>query len=246
MAWDGILILDKPLGPSSAGVLNRVKRLLPRGTKIGHAGTLDPLASGVLVALVGRATKSCESIMGLPKQYLAGVRFGYTSATDDAEGPLECRLDPEGVLPATLDFDRAMRDALLPMRGTVEQFPPRISALKVGGRRMSDRTRAGEVVELKPRLVRIDAIDIIESRWPDLTLRIDCGRGFYVRSLARDLGERLGTGAYLASLCRTAVGPFRVENAENPDGLTSERLQAALLNPATLLAGTSIDRPNPV
>lgn len=246
MAWDGILILDKPVGPSSAAVLNRVKRLLPRGTKIGHAGTLDPLASGVLVALVGRATKSCESVMGLPKQYLAGVRFGYTSATDDAEGPIESRLIPEGELPASLDFDRAIRDALGPMRGTVEQFPPRISALKVGGRRMSDRTRAGEVVELKPRQVRIDQIEIVESRWPDLVLRIDCGRGFYVRSLARDLGEILGTGAYLASLCRTAVGPFRVENAENPEQLTPESLQSALLSPAEAFGGTSIDRSNPV
>lgn len=199
---NGFLILDKPLGLSSAAMLNRVKRLLPRGTKIGHAGTLDPLATGVLVAMVGKATKQCEAVMGQPKQYDATIRLGATSATDDAEGPITVTQDAQ-------PQDRTAIEAVLAgFVGSIQQLPPAFSAIKIGGRRACDRIRDGQAVELTPRTIRIDAMVVLDYAWPDLTIRIDCGRGTYVRSIARDLGAALGVGGYLSGLRRTLVGDF--------------------------------------
>lgn len=229
---DGFLNLDKPLGLTSAHLLNKVKRLLPRGTKLGHAGTLDPLASGVLVAMVGRCTKLCERVMGQPKQYRAVIRLGATSATDDAEGPIT-PLDPPPVPPTIEQVDAAIARFL----GTIEQMPPAFSALKVGGKRACDRVRAGEVVELKPRPIRIDSISRLDYAWPDLTILVDCGRGTYIRSLARDIGAALGSGGYLAGLVRTRVGGFRIEEAVSLETLTEQGVEPFLL------PGDSVDQP---
>lgn len=222
---NGFLILDKPLGLSSAAMLNRVKRLLPRGTKIGHAGTLDPLASGVLVAMIGRATKQCETVMGQPKQYDATIRLGATSATDDAEGPITQHVLPGPPPPAeTIDATLAR------FVGSIEQLPPAFSAIKVGGRRACDRVRDGQQVELKPRTIRIDAIERLAYAWPDLSIRIDCGRGTYVRSIARDVGVALGVGGgYLAGLRRTRVGDFRIDRAASLEMLERDGVEAHLL-----------------
>jgi tRNA pseudouridine55 synthase len=200
-----------------------VKRLLPRGTKLGHAGTLDPLASGVLVAMVGKYTKRCEEVMGQPKQYRAVLRLGATSATDDAEGPITVR-EPTGAIPTISDIDAVLKDFV----GTIQQLPPAFSAIKVGGRRACDRIRAGETVALKPRSIRIDAIERLDYAWPDLAILVDCGRGTYIRSLARDIGERLGVGGYLGGLIRTRVGRFGLEDAATLEALAEAGVETFL------------------
>jgi tRNA pseudouridine55 synthase len=219
----GILNLDKPPGISSARAVDRVKRLLPRGTKIGHAGTLDPFATGVLLLLIGKATKACERLMDSPKQYEATVRLGATTATDDPESPAEAwvRASREPVAPVPLE---EIRSVLSEFIGEISQRPPAFSAMKVGGRRAYDLARKGGDVALEPRPVRVYGIELLDYAWPDLRLRIDCGRGTYIRAIARDLGERLDVGGYLTELRRTRVGVFDVKDAVTMDRLTPEML----------------------
>ena len=211
---NGIILLDKPAHISSAGAVNSVKHVLPRKTKIGHAGTLDPFATGLLVLLVGNATKRCEALMNQPKQYVTTLRFGATTETDDPESPPQ---PVEGACPPTMVF---VQEALKRFSGNIEQIPPAYSALKIAGKRACDRVRKGEAVELKPRIVRIYEIALLAYDWPDAKLRIDCGRGTYIRAIARDLGKILGVGGYLTELRRTRSGDFRVE-----DAVTIENLQ---------------------
>jgi tRNA pseudouridine55 synthase len=185
---EGIINLDKPPGISSARAVARVKRLLPKGTKIGHAGTLDPFATGVLLLLVGRATRQCEALMNEPKQYEATIKFGATTATDDPESPEET-FAHAGPVPHD-DIDK-----LLPrFVGAIQQRPPAFSAMKVGGRRAYDLARKGHDVELAPRTVHVYDIELQSYEWPLLSLRIDCGRGTYIRAIARDIGAALGVG----------------------------------------------------
>jgi tRNA pseudouridine55 synthase len=212
---DGIINLDKPAGTSSARAVAAVKRLLPRGTKIGHAGTLDPFATGVLLLLVGKATKSCERLMDQPKQYEATVIFGATTATDDPESPEVPTPEAKPV-----SFSQ-VSNALRKFEGDILQRPPAFSAMKVEGRRAYDLAREGRLVQLEPRPVRVYGIEALSFQWPLLRLSIECGRGTYVRSLARDLGQALRVGGYLAQLRRTRVGDFDVQNA-----VTLERLAA--------------------
>ena len=193
----GIINLDKPAGLSSARVVSRVKRLLPRGTKIGHAGTLDPFATGVLLLLVGKATKLCERLMDSPKQYEAVIKFGATTATDDPESPEQ---PAANVVPVGAETIAA---ALTNFIGLITQRPPVFSAMKIGGRRAYDLARKGQAVELAERTVRVDAVEMLDYAWPLLRVRIDCGRGTYIRAIARDLGTALGVGGYLTELRRT-------------------------------------------
>jgi tRNA pseudouridine55 synthase len=202
---DGIINLDKPAGMSSARAVAAVKRLLPRGRKIGHAGTLDPFATGVLLLLVGRATKSCERLMDEPKQYEATVKFGATTETDDPESPEVATPDASPRAPAQVHAAAAK------FVGDILQRPPAYSAMKVGGRRSYDLARQGNLVRHPPRPVRVYGIEVVGYDWPLLRLRVDCGRGTYIRSIARDLGETLGVGGYLTELRRTRVGPFYVD-----------------------------------
>jgi tRNA pseudouridine55 synthase len=211
----GVLNVDKPADLSSARVVSVVKRLLPRGTKIGHAGTLDPFATGVLLLLVGKATKLCERLMNEPKQYEATVKLGGTTATDDPESPETPTPGAAPVAPETV------RAALAPLVGEVLQRPPAYSALKVAGRPAYKLARGGQVVELEPRRVRVYGIELLGYEWPVVTIRVDCGRGTYVRAIARDLGTALGVGGYLTQLRRTRVGPFAAA-----DAVTPARLQA--------------------
>ncbi len=203
----GILNLDKAAGISSAAAVNRVKRLLPRGTKIGHAGTLDPFATGVLLLLIGKATKLCEQLMDSSKQYEATVKLGATTVTEDVTAPEEPREVP--IPPTAEQVDGAIPQFV----GPIQQRPPAFSALKIGGRRAYDLARKGHEVELEPRTVQVYGIERLAYEWPLLKLRIDCGRGTYIRSIARDLGEALGTGGYLTALRRTRVGPFTADDA---------------------------------
>jgi tRNA pseudouridine55 synthase len=211
-----VINLDKPPGLSSARCVDRVKRLLPRGTKIGHAGTLDPFATGVLLLLVGKATKSCEALMGQRKGYDATIKLGARTATDDPESP------EEPVAVATPPAEAQVRQAMTRFVGAIEQTPPVFSAMKVGGRRAYKLARQGEQVEIKPRTVQVYSLEVIAYEWPVVRIRVECGRGTYIRAIARDLGEVLNVGGYLTELRRTFVGDFRADDAVTLDKLQVE------------------------
>jgi tRNA pseudouridine55 synthase len=227
---NGLLVLDKPVGPTSRMAVDRALAWFPRKTRIGHTGTLDPLASGVLVLCIGNATRLAQYVQDMDKSYIADVIFGARSGTDDAEGPIE----PAQV--AVLPDGNAVAKALATFVGRIEQVPPAFSAAKVTGRRAYELARRGTVVELAPRNVRIDDIRLLEFECPRARIEVQCGKGTYIRSLARDLGERLGCGAYLASLRRTRVGPFTPENAV-PSDADAETAFRLLLPPTVAVAG---------
>lgn len=199
---NGLLIVDKPGGMTSRDAVNRVQRWFPQKTKIGHTGTLDPLATGVLVVCVGAATRLADYVQAMGKSYASRFRLGATSSSDDADGTVSHTADAG---PPT----REQVDAVLGgFVGTIGQVPPAVSALKVAGRRAHDLARKGEAVELAPRPVRIDAIRVAGYDWPFLDIEVDCGKGTYIRSIARDLGATLGCGGLVQTLRRTRVGPF--------------------------------------
>jgi tRNA pseudouridine55 synthase len=220
----GILVVDKPRGMTSRAVVDRVLRLVGR-VKVGHAGTLDPLASGVLVVCIGPATRLVEEIQALPKSYRTVVRLGARSDTLDADGRIECVENPRVPSPDEL------APALAPLVGDVDQVPPEYSALKIGGRRAYDLARSGHAVALAARRVRIDRIAVIRYAWPHLELEIDCGSGTYIRSIARDVGEALGCGGLVDVLVRTRIGPFSLAAAADLDGLSAGSV-ASWLRPA--------------
>ena len=219
----GFLAVDKSAGLTSATVVNSVKRLLPRGTKVGHAGTLDPFATGLLIILVGKATRQCEALMNQPKQYEATVRFGATTETDDPESP------PAPTPGAVAPNEKSVQEKLKRFIGDIEQIPPAYSALKIAGKRACDRIRAGQTVELKPRIVRVYDIALLDYAWPDAKVRIDCGRGTYIRAIARDLGQALGVGGYLTQLRRTRSGDFDIARAVTLDQLRVDGVEPHLI-----------------
>ena len=218
----GLLNLHKPAGPTSRDLVNRVARLVGRGVKVGHAGTLDPIASGVLVVAVGDATRLIERVQAAPKSYRAVVRLGVRSETLDREGTVVESPNP------TVPGLEAVLEALAEQVGSISQVPPQYSALKLGGRRAHEVARAGGRLDLAARIVRIDRISILRYDWPSLAIEVDCGAGTYIRAIARDVGERLGCGGLIEELERTAVGMFRVEDAIDPERLDSEGLEPAL------------------
>jgi tRNA pseudouridine55 synthase len=195
---DGVLLVDKPAGPTSHDVVARVRRSLPRGTKVGHAGTLDPFATGLLLVLLGRATRVQRFLMELPKAYETVARLGWTSTTGDPEGELvhTGRIPPD---PPALPT------------GLIRQRPPAYSAIKIGGRRAYAMARAGETVEIPERDVRVDRFEQLWREEDRAGFAIGCSSGTYVRSLIADLGD-----AYCVELRRTAIGPFKVEDAVAP------------------------------
>ncbi len=222
---NGLIVLDKPAGISSARAVAAVKRLLPRGTRIGHAGTLDPFATGLLILLVGPATRRCEQIMSWRKTYQATVKLGATTVTDDPDSPEQPFEAAGGVdVPSRESIEQALRGFI----GAIEQRPPVYSAIKIGGRRASDRAREGAQLQLKPRIVQVYGIEFLSYEWPAVRLRIECGRGTYVRSIARDLGERLGVGGYVTALRRTRIGEFGVERACTLDQLSEQNIEQHL------------------
>ncbi|QDV37736.1 tRNA pseudouridine(55) synthase TruB [Tautonia plasticadhaerens] len=224
----GLLNLDKPIGLTSRDVVNRVAYPLKKAkVKVGHAGTLDPLASGVLVVAVGPATRLIEQVQRRPKSYAATILLGATSDTLDADGAVTPV--PDAPVPSA----DAVRSALASQVGEVEQMPPAYSALRVGGKRAYDLAREGRAVDLAPRRVRIDRVALVRYEWPHLEIEVDCGSGTYIRSIARDVGEALGCGGLIAALRRTRIGPFLVEDAlpPDPDRLTAETIPG-LLRPA--------------
>ncbi|HEY2154659.1 MAG TPA: tRNA pseudouridine(55) synthase TruB [Isosphaeraceae bacterium] len=221
----GLLNLNKPIGLTSRDVVDLIARPL-RKVKVGHAGTLDPLASGVLVVCVGAATRLIEYVQRMPKTYRARVRLGATSDTDDADGTIIEAIDPP------VPTEAELRAALAMQLGTIDQVPPEFSAIKVAGERAYDLARAGREVTLKARPVTITRVELLGYSWPHVELEIDCGSGTYIRSIARDVGQLLGCGGLIEVLTRTRIGPFIIEDAIDPTPLDRGAI-VGLLRPMT-------------
>lgn len=228
----GWLLIDKPSGMTSREVINVIERKW-RGVKFGHAGTLDPLASGLLLVAIGPATRLVEHSHRLGKSYEATIRLGATSSTDDADG--EVTLNPTAE-PFSQETIRAALDRL--EGPEVLQTPPVFSAIHTAGKRAYELARAGRDVTLAARPVRIDRIAVTGYEWPYLKVVVDCSAGTYIRSIARDLGQMLGVGGMIETLRRTAIGPFEVEASQTLDNLLhSSDLKAITQHAAEALPG---------
>ncbi|HEX3707294.1 MAG TPA: tRNA pseudouridine(55) synthase TruB [Mycobacteriales bacterium] len=212
---DGLVVVDKPAGWTSHDVVGKVRRLA--GTRrVGHAGTLDPMATGVLVLGVDRATRLLGHLALHDKEYEATIRMGRSTTTDDAEGEF-VGADAEGE--AAKITEARIAQAMSAMTGEIEQVPSSVSAIKVDGVRAYKRVRDGEAVELNPRAVTVTKFDLIARRGNELDVRVECTTGTYVRALARDLGAALGVGGHLTALRRTRSGPYRVTEARSLEEL---------------------------
>jgi len=201
----GLIVVDKSAGISSSGALDPLKEALGRGVKIGHAGTLDPFATGALLVLLGDATRLSPLAMGLPKTYEATVRFGRETDTLDPEGTVVAEAEPGASPPTGLDGEIAR------FEGEILQTPPAFSALKVGGRRAYRIARSGGKAELAARTVAVHEIRRIDDGWPEMRIHVTCGAGTYIRAIARDLGRAIGLPAMLTALRRTRIGPFEAD-----------------------------------
>lgn len=224
MSNSGFLLVDKPAGFTSHDVVAKVRKAL--GTKkVGHAGTLDPMATGLLVVGVNSGTKLLTFAVGLDKTYLATIRLGAATVTDDAEGEYTFRGERQAVLNLT---DQRIREEIAVLTGTISQVPSSVSAIKVAGVRSYDRVRSGEEVKLAFREVTVSRFEILEIRrienFIDVDVLVDCSSGTYIRALARDLGSALQVGGHLTCLRRTQVGKFSVENATAIDQLADSEL----------------------
>lgn len=210
-----IFAVWKPKGPSSNGVLNRIRYIL-KTKHVGHAGTLDPLAEGILVVGVGKGTKMLSLEVAKEKEYIANIRLGSVSSTDDAEG--EITEKEIGNIPS----DDVVREAVFYFLGKSKQVPPVWSAIKVGGKESYKLARKGMDVPLEPRDIEVKEVEIVGYVWPQLTVRFVTGPGVYIRSLARDIGERLNVGGYLAGLIRSRVGSFTEKECLDIESLSKE------------------------
>jgi tRNA pseudouridine55 synthase len=239
---DGILIIDKPAGLTSHDVVARVRRILPE-RRVGHTGTLDPFATGVLIALVGRATRLAQFLSGAEKEYQAVVRFGYSTDTGDLTGKPTSEISEGRTRSFTLTWsDSEIEAALQSLRGEIDQIPPMYSAKKRDGRRLYELARSGETVERKSVRVKVREFEALKcggrflkdnkDGTVDLAVRVVCSAGTYVRTLAEALGERLGIGAHLAELRRTRAGDFSIASAVTLDQLKCKVDEEAL---ATIL-----------
>jgi len=206
---EGLLLVDKPAGVTSHDVVDGVRRSLAT-RKVGHAGTLDPMATGLLLIGVGRATRLLRFLGDLPKTYQGALRLGIETDTLDADGTIV----RESPVQAT---EEQLLEAMRGLRGESLQRPPAFSAVKVGGRKLYEAARAGESLEAAPRPIRVDAFDLLSFDPPEAAFRVVCSGGTYVRVLAADVGAALSCGAHLTGLRRTAIGPYAVEDAVAPD-----------------------------
>jgi tRNA pseudouridine55 synthase len=229
----GLVVVDKPAGVTSHDVVGRCRRIF--GTrKVGHAGTLDPMATGVLVVGIERATKILGLLTTTDKSYAATIRLGQTTSTEDADGEVLQSVSAGDVT------DAQIGDAVAALRGEIAQVPSAVSAIKVGGQRAYKLAREGQVVELAPRPVRIDRFDILAVRrhddLVDVDVEVDCSSGTYIRALARDVGAALGVGGHLTALRRTRVGGFGLDQARTLEGLAEHPRLSYSLDEACLRA----------
>jgi len=229
----GIVVVDKPSGMTSHDVVSRCRRIF--GTrKVGHAGTLDPMATGVLVVGVERATKILGLLTATDKSYAATIRLGQTTTTEDAEGELLQTVSAAHVT------DTDIETAVAALRGEISQIPSAVSAVKVGGKRAYKLAREGHAVELLPRAVRIERFDVLEVRRSgeliDVNVEVDCSSGTYIRALARDIGAALDVGGHLTALRRTNVGRFGLDEARTLDALAEKPQLSYTLDESCLLA----------
>lgn len=207
-----VLFIDKPLTWTSFDVVNKIRKSLKhhlgiKKIKVGHAGTLDPLASGLVIICTGKATKQIMQYQDLDKEYEAQVRFGATTPSFDLETEVDKTYPWEHITPAM------MEEVIKSFTGEQEQLPPLYSAKSVDGKRAYVMARKGKTLELKPQKIIINHLEVLEMQMPDLSLLVECSKGTYIRSLARDLGDKLESGAHLTGLRRTRIGPYQVEKA---------------------------------
>ena len=218
MSADGLIVVDKPAGMTSHDVVSRIRRLA-KTRRVGHGGTLDPMATGVLIIGVNRATRLLTYVIGSGKSYHATVRLGQSTITDDAEGEITASASAAGI------DDGAIRGGVAAQRGEIDQVPSAVSAIKIDGQRAYKRVRDGESVDIPARRVTISRLDVLDIRRPggdliDVDIAVDCSSGTYIRAVARDLGTMLGVGGHLTALRRTAVGQITLAEA-----LTLEQLE---------------------
>jgi tRNA pseudouridine55 synthase len=237
-APDGLVVVDKPAGWTSHDVVARLRRLA-RTRRVGHAGTLDPMATGVLVVGIGAATRLLHHLVLVDKAYDATVRLGQSTLTDDAQGEVTGGASAAGVT------EDAVRRALVPLTGAIEQVPSSVSAIKIDGQRAYKRVRDGEAPQLAARPVTVSRFDAIGFHRPapellDVEVRVECSSGTYVRALARDLGAALGTGGHLTALRRTRVGPFALAGAATLDELAEREHPVTLLLPDAVAAALPV------
>ncbi len=238
---DGLLLVDKPTGMTSHDVVHKIRRTFGL-RKVGHGGTLDPAATGLLVLLIGRGTKASDQVMAGDKIYEGVITLGADTSTQDAEGEVIARHDPSGVTREALVAE------LCKWVGNVEQTPPMVSAVKIGGKRLYKLAREGVTVDRPPRAVTIHSIDLLDWNPPRATIRMHCTKGTYVRTLAADVGAALGVGGHLSGLRRLASGDHHVDNALPLDqllALTPPDLAARLLPLPTKAAAPALEGPRP-
>ncbi len=200
-------LVDKPSGCTSYDIIRRVKRYFPRSTKIGHTGTLDPLATGLLILLFGKATKAQLRFLSLPKTYLGTIRLGETTASMDSETEVLKRKKTDQL------SEEQIEAACTAYKGVIEQIPPMYSAIKVNGERLYKKARRGESIQCRPNTVTIHSFEVLCIKDADVNFRVQCSKGTYVRVLAHDVGQRLGVGGHLTRLRRTAIGDYQVDRA---------------------------------
>ncbi len=211
-----LLLINKPLNWTSFDVVNKIRFRLRKycqvkKIKVGHAGTLDPLATGLLLICTGKQTKQIDGYQGMPKSYRATIKLGAETPSYDAETEETKTYDL-----THLDIDAVLK-AMKSFEGEIDQYPPIYSALKKDGRKLYEFARAGEEVKINPRKITINGFSLVENKWPEIVVDIDCSKGTYIRSLAHDLGKELHIGAYLTGLVRTKVGHFSLDDALNLD-----------------------------
>ena len=213
---DTVLYFDKPLGWTSFNLVNRVRGVLSRHIgvkklKVGHAGTLDPLATGVMILCTGKNTKLIESFQYQTKEYVATIKLGATTPSFDLETEVDAEYPTEHIT------EELVKETLKKFIGEIQQIPPTYSAIKINGKRAYEYARKGDEVELKPKTLVIDEIELLDYKMPEIVVRVVCSKGTYIRALARDIGEALASGGHLTALRRTQIGDIRVENCQQYD-----------------------------
>lgn len=208
-----LLLINKPYEWTSFDLVNKIRlrlkhNLRKRNLKVGHAGTLDPLATGLMIVCTGKMTKKIDQLSGLDKEYIATIELGATTPTYDLESLVDNQYPIDHITPELID------NVLSQFRGNIEQMPPIFSAIKIKGEKAYDLARRGEKVEMKSRSITIFALELMELSMPRLVLRVHCSKGTYIRSLAHDIGQALGSGAHLTGLVRTRVGEFSLDEAQ--------------------------------